>query len=546
MTVSIGAVMVAALNVFSYRTGDVALFACTWVGGLVLVGSTVASRLAELHARKARAEAEAALRGAERRYQSLVNATSDLVWTASPEGALRDVPAWAAFTGQGEAQVQGWGWLQAVHPAERSQVVETFRSALAGKAPFRFEHRMQRYDGEYLHFAVCAVPVLDDGGGVREWVGLHKDITATKQLEHERTRLNMVATQSADLVAIAGLDGGLTFLNDAGREMIGLPADQPLTWSIFELLMPNDSPLSREAVLRAVLKANHCRGEVCLTNWRTGRNIDLDYNIFLVRDPVSLAPIGVSAIGRDTTERKQAEQEREQLISALARSNAELDGFASVASHDLKAPLRGISNLSTWIEEDLGGQMSDEVRQHMKLLRGRVHRLEGLIDGILTYSRAGRFNSEKAQAVDVEKLLLSIIELLAPQGEVTFAFVTPMPTLVTEVVPLQQVLMNLLANALKYGARPGARIELGARPVGSMWEFFVKDNGPGIEPQYHEKVWEIFQTLTPRDKVEGTGIGLSVVRKVAEAKGGRAWVESVPGEGATFRFTWPSAEGMRA
>ncbi len=229
-------------------------------------------------------------------------------------------------------------------------------------------------------------------------------------------------------------------------------------------------------------------------------------------------------------------------MAALARSNAELDQFAYVASHDLKGPLRGILNLSTWIEEDLGERMTEGARSQMVLLRGRVNRLEGLIDGILAYSRAGRVHGEKAQNVDVERLLESIIELLAPTEVVTFGFTTPMPTLFTEVVPLQQVLMNLLSNAIKYGARTDARIELSARQVGAMWEFSVKDNGPGIAAKFHEKVWAIFQTLAPRDKVEGTGIGLSLVRKVVAAKGGKAWLESVPGEGATFKFTWPSVE----
>ena len=231
-------------------------------------------------------------------------------------------------------------------------------------------------------------------------------------------------------------------------------------------------------------------------------------------------------------------REASQLVTALSRSNAELDQFAYVASHDLKAPLRGIANLSQWIEEDLADSMTDETREQMKLLRGRVHRLEGLIDGILRYSRAGRVK-EKVELVDTGKLVAELYELLAPPPTVSFTASAPMPVFQTERMPLQQVFQNLMGNALKYGRRDDLAISVAAEPEGAFWHFSVTDNGPGISPEYHERIWGIFQTLEARDRVEGTGIGLSVVRKYVEAQGGKAWVESRLGEGASFHFTWP-------
>lgn len=226
------------------------------------------------------------------------------------------------------------------------------------------------------------------------------------------------------------------------------------------------------------------------------------------------------------------------LTRELERSNNELDQFAYIASHDLKAPLRGIANLTEWIEEDLGDRVSGETREHMRLLKGRVNRMEGLIDGILAYSRAGRVK-EKPEEVDVGILLTESIELLAPPETTEIVIATAMPRLQTERVPLQQVFMNLLGNALKYNQRDGARVEVSAEDGDRQYTFAVADNGPGIAPQYREKIWQIFQTLAPRDKVEGTGIGLSVVRKLVEARGGRTWLESELGKGTTFFFTWP-------
>lgn len=225
------------------------------------------------------------------------------------------------------------------------------------------------------------------------------------------------------------------------------------------------------------------------------------------------------------------------LIAALERSNADLDGFAHVASHDLKAPLRGIAALSEWIEEDLGEHVTDAARGHLAMLRRRVRRLEDLIEGILSYSRAGRTGREVSE-VDVGALLAEAIELLAPPSSAAITVDPGMPVLRTARVPLQQVFMNLISNALKH-AGPEAAVRVGARETGVLWEFSVSDNGPGIAPAYHERIWAIFQTLKPRDEVEGTGIGLSVVRKIVASMGGRAWVESVEGRGACFRFTWP-------
>jgi PAS domain S-box-containing protein len=237
----------------------------------------------------------------------------------------------------------------------------------------------------------------------------------------------------------------------------------------------------------------------------------------------------------------------ERAASAATEAYRELDQFAYVASHDLKAPLRGIANLAGWIQEDVGEGLGPESKEHMRLLQGRVRRMEALIDGILAYSRAGR-RLGQPEPVDSGGLVREVIELLAPPGDVTIEVPARMPTVEAERVPLQQVFMNLIGNAIKFtrAGRPDAVIRVGWRDVGDALEFAVTDNGPGIAPEYHERIWGIFQTLEARDKVEGTGIGLSVVRKVVETHGGRVWVESAPGQGATFRFAWPKTLRSRA
>ncbi|MBW4522755.1 MAG: CHASE3 domain-containing protein [Scytolyngbya sp. HA4215-MV1] len=232
------------------------------------------------------------------------------------------------------------------------------------------------------------------------------------------------------------------------------------------------------------------------------------------------------------------------LSSILARTNAaledrnqELEQFAYVTSHDLKAPLRAIANLSEWIEEDLEGYLGEESQQHMRLLRGRVHRMEALINGLLEYSRVGRTQATIEQ-VDVAVLIEEVIESLDPPSTFTIVVAEQMPTLMTKQLLLRQVLSNLLSNAIKHHDRPDGRIEITVQDQEKFYEFVVKDNGPGIAPVYHDKIFVIFQTLQARDTKENTGVGLAIVKRIVEAEGGNIWLDSQEDRGASFHFTW--------
>ncbi|MEB3356864.1 MAG: ATP-binding protein, partial [Synechococcales bacterium] len=237
------------------------------------------------------------------------------------------------------------------------------------------------------------------------------------------------------------------------------------------------------------------------------------------------------------TELAQVNQLLAQTTLDLERRNRELDKFAYVASHDLKAPLRAISNLSEWIEEDAGDQLSDESKYHLQLLRRRVNRMEMLIVALLKFSRAGRINSPPEE-VDVNLLLADVLELLTPTNGVTI-HIAPMPILTTQQQALQQIFFNLIGNAIQHGDRHASDIWVSVEERDDHYEFRVADNGPGIDPRYHDKIFEIFQTLKPRDELEAAGIGLSLVKKLVEAEGGSVWLESDVGQGATFYFTWP-------
>ena len=237
-------------------------------------------------------------------------------------------------------------------------------------------------------------------------------------------------------------------------------------------------------------------------------------------------------------ERAALEEALRREQETLARSNRDLDQFAYTASHDLKAPLRAIASLSRWVEEEQGERMTELAREQMKLLRGRVHRMEALIDGVLAWSRAGR-EREAPELVDVGQLLAEILETIPPIEGMRIDVAPGMPVFESERQPLFQVFHQLIGNAVKYTRRPDARIAVRASEEHGVHHFSVQDNGPGIATAYHARIWRAFTTLEPRDVVEGTGIGLSIVKEIVEARGGRAWVESEVGHGATFHFLWP-------
>lgn len=196
----------------------------------------------------------------------------------------------------------------------------------------------------------------------------------------------------------------------------------------------------------------------------------------------------------------------------LKKRNQELDQFAYIVSHDLKAPLRAISNLSTWLEEDLRDKLDPDTQYQMDLLRGRVHRMESLINGILEYSRVGRTSSQ-IETVNVEFLLQEIIDSLAPPPEFTIKIIPPMPTFKTERFLLQQVFSNLISNAIKHHNSSHGTINIRSTELETVYQFEVEDDGPGIDPKFHDKIFVMFQTLEARDKTENTGVGLAIIKK---------------------------------
>ncbi len=225
-------------------------------------------------------------------------------------------------------------------------------------------------------------------------------------------------------------------------------------------------------------------------------------------------------------------------IRLLQRKNEELDQFAHIVSHDLKAPLRGIDNVVTWIEEDHSTELQPKIREYLQLIKGRLLRAENMIRGILLYARVGRQSPER-EYINLNSLFHDIIDNLTVRPGLRVEIQQNMPEIYSERIPLQQVLANLIGNAIKYHDKAEGYIKVYVKSYRDFYEFFVEDNGPGISESYHNKIFVIFQTLQERDSFESTGVGLAIVKKILDDRKQTITVRSDTGKITVFSFTWP-------
>ena len=247
---------------------------------------------------------------------------------------------------------------------------------------------------------------------------------------------------------------------------------------------------------------------------------------------------------KDITERRQAEEELEKLNDSLEstnrelmRANRELQEFAYIAAHDLKTPLRGIGTLANWISNDYADKLDEQGKENVKLLVTRAKKMSALIDDILQYSTLGRWNSER-QYLDLNVVVSELIEQIDLPAHIQITIQNGLPTLICQKAHIEQAFQNLLNNAIQYLDKTEGQIKIDCVEDKDSWKFSVADNGPGIHKKYFDKIFQMFQTLSPRERAESTGIGLAIVKKIAEMNGGTAWVESEVGQGSTFFFTF--------
>lgn len=401
---------------------------------------------------------------------------------------------------------------------------------------------------------IALIPITPQALAFRSPLELEDEIerrTADLQRANDELRRAMAERESAESrfrQVIEAMPNGIVLVDEAGYiELVNSPLEELTGYHREELIGERIEVLVPESA-----RGQHVGDRDAYLGEPVARPMGANRELTIRRKDGEAVPVEIGLnpiVGEegtavlsaivDITERKQAEAALARHNQLLQRSNAELEQFAYVVSHDLRAPLRGIDRLSDWLEADLGPALNEDQRGQMQILRDRVRRMQGLIEGILQYSRVGRLD-DRPQPVDLGPLIARLMEAMDLPDDVEVIIPTPLPTLPGYEIRLVQLFQNLIDNAVKYRLPAPLTITIDHRDAGRFWEFEFADNGPGIAPQHHERVFRMFQRLQGQEG-EGVGIGLTLVQKIVETAGGTIRLESTgtPGEGTRYIFTWP-------
>jgi PAS domain S-box-containing protein len=369
---------------------------------------------------------------------------------------------------------------------------------------------------------------------------------AIQALRESEARFRGLLECAPDAIVIVNSDGLITLVNDQADKLFGYPRQELLNQPA-EMLMPE-----RFRKNHAIYRANYSSDPQARP---MGIGLELaalrrDGKEFPVE--VALSPfhteagLWVISIIRDVTERKMAQQALAQKAEEMARSNVELERFAYVASHDLQEPLRMVSSYTQLLARRYKGKLDLRADTYIGFAVDGANRMQKLINDLLAYSRVGTRSKEFAQS-DCGQVLTQALANLRVAIQESGAAVTsgPLPIVVADEVQLVQLFQNVISNAIKFRGDKRPVVHVSAKHNGDEWVFSIRDNGIGIDPEYFDRIFVVFQRLHGPADIPGTGIGLAIAKKIVERHGGRIWVESQPGEGSTFHFTLPASSGAR-
>ena len=487
----------------------------------------------------------------EKHYRSFIGTNAQLFWTASADGIVEnDVPLWRAYTGQSMEEVQGWGWLHAVHPEDRERVKRAWLNALANKGAYETEYRLRRYDGVYRTFSACGVPLFEQDGCLREWVGMSADITERKQLEDElqasERRFRTAFEQAAIGIAHVGFDGSWLLVNQKLCDIVGYTREELLERTFYAVLLPEDLPTAFAHSLRMISGELQTYAQEQRYVRKDESLIWVNLTVTLVRDSMGM-PLYFLAVTEDITERKQAEQQR--LLNQLK------DQFILNVNHELRTPLTEVYGYLELLSEYQGQIDAATQVQFLQNAKEGCQELILLVNNVLdALAIAEEVRPPQREEFFIAPLVRDVLAHLDPRQEETDRLRLAIPEPLTVWANgqlLRQVLRNLLANAFKYCPKPAAVVisavldDPRAQGTDSTPHVYisVQDTGPGIPPAELPLLFQKFVRLK-RDlsgPVRGSGLGLYISKRFVEAMDGRIWVESagIAGQGSRFCVALP-------
>lgn len=364
-----------------------------------------------------------------------------------------------------------------------------------------------------------------------------------EELQEERKFISAILDAGDALIIVLDREGRIVFFNQACQKTTGYHLDEVKGRYIWDkILLPEEADLIRKQIETMLFDRVPFKQEYQLVT-REGRRRLIAWSMTTFQNRKGEIEF-IIGMGIDITERKQAEIKLAQEAENLARSNAELEQFAYVASHDLQEPLRMVASYVQLLERRYRGKLDADAEDFIAFAVDGATRMQQLINDLLMLSRVGTQGKEM-QETDCEEVAASALANLKQMIDESGAVVTctPLPKVIGDHSQLVLLLQNLIGNAIKFHGQRPPEIKITAESGENQWVFSVSDRGIGIDPQYFDRIFVIFQRLHPRTEYGGTGIGLAICKKIVERHGGRIWVESEPGKGSTFYFTIPKREG---
>ncbi|MBW3584180.1 MAG: PAS domain S-box protein [Euryarchaeota archaeon] len=473
----------------------------------------------------------------------LFELSNDLMCIAGTDGYFYDLnPAWSHTLGWSLDELKSRPFLDFVHPDDKERTMKEAERLSRGNTVHRFENRYRTKGGRYRWLVWTATGDVERG----RIFAVTRDITHQKNAEEalraSEDRFRSLAESAANAIISSDTTSRITFFNRSAERLFRHRAEDVVGESLTVLMPPEYREAHLDGMARFA-KTGQTRiigRTIELVGQRSdGTTFPLELNIAHWR---SQGEDQFTAIIHDITARKEAAERVRQYAERMRRSNEELEQFASVASHDLQEPLGVVRSYVQLLERRLEGFDDERAKKYMHFIADGTARMQSLIEDLLSYSRVGSRGRDLVP-VDTEASVRRALDQLSLRIEESAAEVTvePLPRVMADEGQLERLFQNVISNAVKYRrpeVEPRIKIRVGGGEHG-MYRFEVADNGIGIAPEHHDRVFQIFQRLHGRGEYEGTGIGLAICKKIVERHGGRIWLESEPGEGTTVKFTLP-------
>jgi PAS domain S-box-containing protein len=429
-------------------------------------------------------------------------------------------------------------FLEHVVPEDRPAVDAGFKAALADQSDWTFGCRIRRADGEIRDIMAAGTHRKDAAGIAVSIQGLVQDITERKRAEEVQQRITALVEFADDAIVTKGLDGVVRSWNPAAERLLGYRAEEIIGQPVTRLL-PEDRQEEETMILDRLRRGERISHFETIRRRKDGSLVQVSLSISPIRDHAGII-VAASKIMRDITERKRAEDELRRSNAELQQRNKELDDFVYTASHDLRAPLTAVSKVAQWILDD-DGALTAESRARLALIQGRIERMKLLLNDIRDYTRAGKFSEPSGPPLSASALVADVAATSYVPTGFSIRCDPSLEAVQVSRVPLEQVLHNLIGNAIKHHDRGTGIVTVSVESSGPRLRFSVIDNGPGIPEEYRDVIFEMFKTLKPRDAIEGSGMGLALVRKIVGRMGGKCGIEAAIGRGAKFWFDWPKS-----